>query len=77
MSLKYYQFINTLVKIDFDDNDDASYCDLYDFSQKGFTRRNDMLDEVLNHHQTHEVDPQTFSSLLDDLEARVIKNTLA
>lgn len=64
MTEKYYRFINQLVKIGYDEADDPSYCDLWDKAGQEFKRRNDILDDVLNHSETYEIAKPEFERAL-------------
>ncbi len=70
MAFKHYRFINTVAQIDFDETGDPSFCEIYDLRTKQFARRNDMLDDILNHPQTEEVDVGEFGRLLSNLEGK-------
>ena len=68
MALKYYKFINSLVKISFDQNEDPDFCEIYDPREHKFVRRNEILDDVLNHFETEEISQHEFSKKLSVLE---------
>lgn len=72
MAMKYYSFINTVAQVDFDEAGDPSFCEIYDLRTKQFTRRNDMLDDILNHPQTEEVDAGEFGRLLKEFGVKSI-----
>ncbi len=64
MSEKYFKFINRLAKIGYDKAEEPSYCDVWDDKELIFKRRNDLLDDLLNHPETQEMTKLDFEQTL-------------
>ena len=67
LTVMYYENANSLLRIAFDGKGDPSYCDLYDPKTGEFVRHNEILDDVLNDHQTRKITAREAQEHIDRL----------
>lgn len=63
----YYESANSLLRIAFDKKGDPDYCDVYDPKTGEFVRRNEILDDVLNDHETRRITPKEAEAYIERL----------
>ena len=67
LTFMYYESANSLLRIAFDKKGDPSYCDVYDPKKGEFVRRNEILDDVLNDHETRQITNKEAQAHIDRL----------
>ena len=55
LTLMYFRNANSLLRIAFDRKGDATYCEVYDPKSNAFARHNEILDDILNDHETEQL----------------------
>jgi hypothetical protein len=66
LTFMYYKNANSLLRIAFDKKSDPSYCEIFDPKTGDFVRRNEILDEILNDHETVQLTEEQAQKILRD-----------
>jgi hypothetical protein len=69
MSYRFYNFIGTPGRVFFE-GDDPEYCEIYNGRMHGFVRQNDLMLDMLSHHQSLEISLAEFDGLMSGFQDR-------
>lgn len=67
LTYMYYEGPNSLLRIAFDKSGEPTSCDVYDPKTGTFERHNEILDDVLNDHETRQITAKEAEAYIERL----------